>query len=125
MNNYIVLDSFRYMTQAASWEDPPVNPRTFRTTLSGNPDGTYGPTAVRIWMGEIIVKVTPDGVEWGDVDDIKATLDKQQNLTLVDHYGASFTVMVKVGGKRSLSPKWDSPSNEIYYEVEIMGISDA
>ena len=122
MNNYITLDGKKYKTNANDWEFRPMNPRTFRSTLSGSTDSTYGPVSLFAWAGSIVVPVTPIDAGWGGITNFKATINKQEDLTLTDHYGTAYTIMIMLSGMNSLTPKWDGAENEIHYAVEMMGV---
>lgn len=121
MNNYIVLDGKRYKTRFPGWEPITSKPSTIRVTLGGSLDVTYGPSSIQGWDGEILAPVTPDTVDYGDIDDLRTSLAKTQGLSMTDHYGNVYTVHV-VGSYRetSSSPMWDAATNEFRVPVRLV-----
>lgn len=125
MNNYITLDGLRYKTPWKAWGPPTiVNPGTVRLMLNGSLDATYGQGTVYTWTGEIIGPAIPEAGEYGDIDDLLASLREKNGLSFTDHLGNAFTVYVRGEIKqRSMSPVWNSEENEIYVNVTLMGVS--
>jgi len=123
MNNYILLDTLKYMTPAKNWTPVPGKPATVRINLDGSTDATYGPGVIFEWRGAIIAPVTPIDVTWGTKADLDVTIAKRQPIAFVDHYGTSCNVHV-LGpfAATSRSPKWDGASNEFEVEVTLVRI---
>ena len=121
MNNYITLDTLRY---AAVYPDfGPIRSKaaTERITLSGASDVTYGPGTTVEYSGTIKAPVTPRTGAWGDIDDLRATLEKREALPFIDPYGVAYTVYVMgPHGEDSISPVWDGASNEFKINVRIV-----
>ncbi len=121
MNDYITLDGHRYKTSAKTWHPEPNVPGSARILLNGDLDATFGAASVMMWTGEIIGPVTATD-PWGTIADLRTTLAKRQTFTMVDHYGTSYTVVFQGPfPERSLTQKWDSPTNEIMVKVRVMG----
>ena len=120
MNDYIILDGLKYRTPARSWAPAEHKPASVKSTLLGEVDATYGSTTTVEWRGEIAAPVTAPGTGWGTIADLRLSLKKRLALSFTDHYGTTRTVHV-LGPfpERSLSAKWDSPSNTIYKTVQI------
>ena len=124
MNNYIVLDGKRYKTLADTWTPQSVAPSSAEIMLDGALSTTYGPVSVMRWSGDIIAPVTPDGAAYGSVADLRTSLLKREQLSFSDHYGTAYTVHAELrSGEKSMGPKWDSPSNEIYFDVALQGVA--
>lgn len=121
MNNYIILDGLQYMAPHGDFGQVRSKPSTERVTLSGRTDVTYGPAALVEWTGSLIAPVTPPDTGWGDIDDLRYTLEKRQGLAFTDHYGVS-GVVYAVGphGEISFAPVWDAASNEFYISVKLL-----
>jgi hypothetical protein len=124
MNNYITLDGKKYKTPGKVW-NPTVNkPTTVRYTLLGAIDGTFGAANLCDWDGEIEGPVTPIDGTWGSIGDLRATLAKLSALSLIDHYGATYTVICQGPFReQSFMNMWDSPSNHIAVTVKITKVS--
>ena len=122
MNNYITFDGKKYKTKHGDWVPKPFRPRTVRVTAGGSLDATFGPSAFNIWQGKIIAPVTPDGAGWGSVSDLRASMLKASSLSMTDHYGTAYTVVVVGGGEEeSRSPMWDAASNEFLVNITLKG----
>jgi hypothetical protein len=123
MNNYITLDGKKYTTAHRSWKYRVARPVSARVYLDGSLGAAYSPAAVHSWQGEIKGPVTAD-TGWGTILDLRASLAKLTRLSYTDHYGTVFANAVVAGSfeERSLSPKWDGPSNVIFVQVEISSI---
>jgi len=121
MNNYITLDGNKYMTRHGDWEPIYDKPGAARLVLSGNIDVTWGPATISGWQGVIIGPVTSPGTGWGTIDNLRTSVRKTQAVSFTDHYSNTDDVIV-LGSLReeSKSPMWDSPSNEITVEVELV-----
>jgi len=121
MNNYITLDTKKYATPANNWHCITRKPNTARFTLQGDLDVTYGPAVPVYWEGEIIGPVTARATGWGTIANLRTSLAKQESLNFTDHYGSSYTVH-SIGDlqERSLSNKWDDPTNVLYISVKLV-----
>lgn len=124
MNAYIELDGLKYATPHKDWAPIMDKPSTVRYTLGGDPDITYGPAVPQAWQGSIRVPVTVTDSTWGMYADLKASLAKLENLAFTDHYGDSYYVAA-LGpfAERSMSPKWDSPTNVFHIQVRLVRMS--
>lgn len=121
MNNYIVLDGLKYMAPHKDFGPMRAKPSTERVTLSGRSDVTYGPAALLEWTGSLIAQVTPVDTGWGDIDDLRYTLEKRQGLAFTDHYGET-GVVYAIGphGETSFTPVWDAVSNEFRVTLRLL-----
>ena|GEM_PF-1884236 len=121
MNNYITLDSKKYMTKHKDWEPIYEKPGSVRLALSGSVDVTWGPAVITGWQGLIIGPVTAPGEGWGTIANLRTTVQKTAEVSFTDHYDNTDNVII-VGSLRedSKSSKWDSPSNEFTVEVELI-----
>ena len=121
MNNYITFDTLKYMAPHLAYAPIRNKPATERLTLSGASDVTYGPGVTLEWVGEIIAPVTPEDTGWGDVDDLRYSLEKREPLALIDHYNvASVVYALGPHGEVSFVPMWDAASNEFRVTVRFV-----
>lgn len=120
MNSYITFDGYRYKATHQNWSPAAEHkPSTVRPTLLGGLDATYGPVTILEWRGEIEAPIVASA-PWGTIANLRTSLRKRAGLSFTDHYGQTYTVhAVGPFGERSLSPKWDSPSNKIYKSVTL------
>jgi len=122
MNEFITFDSFKYHTTQKTWRPAILPMANSRILANGELDITHGPTTVYIFQGEIATDVTP-GTGYGTPANLRTSLEKKQAFTFIDHYGTTYTVhAIGPFPERALSPKWDSPSNTIYFTVQFKGI---
>ena len=120
MNNYITLDGKKYKTTAKSWKPSVIIPNTIRFNLDGSLDATFGPATIYQFDGTIMAPVTaPTG--YGSVDNLRASLQKRQILTFIDHYNTTYSIVSTNYTEYSLSPKWDNTTNEIGFAVQLIG----
>jgi len=129
MNDYIILGvrngtQKKYRTPGDKWA-PSVEPfGSYRFTLLGELDATYGNGAVTSWEGEIIAYNSPqDG--YGTHSDLMATLTSKSELFFQDHYGVQH--YVRAFGKftpRYLHNVWDAASNQSYTPVTLVKSGD-
>ena len=121
MNNYIVLDGYKYATHAGNWREEKTKPATERYTLTGVVDVTYGPATPHAWVGEIIAPNTARAAGWGTITELEATLAKKQAVSFTDHFGNLGSVHV-LGPhtKRSLMNDWEADSNLYYIMVRLV-----
>lgn len=113
MNNYVTFDTLKYRAPHGAFAPLRDKPATERLTLSGASDVTYGPGVTLEWIGELIGPVTPDDGTWGDIDDLRASLEKRTVLAFIDHYNVAATVYAfGPHGETSFTPMWDGASNE-------------
>lgn len=120
MNNYITLDGKRYAAPYKEFGPLMNKPSTERVTLSGRSDVTYGPATLQEWIGILHAPVTPRAGEWGDIDDLRATLAKRYSVSYTDHYGTTMTAYI-LGPhpEQSMSPMWDGARNVFKVTVKI------
>jgi len=121
MNNYILLDGYRYKTIFGSWKTKTSKPATERYTLDGSLDVTYGPASPYEWDGKIIGPVVSDGGSWGTIEQLRVTLAKREALAYQDHYGNAYTVhALGPFEEESRSPMWDAQTNEFLVGVRLV-----
>lgn len=121
MKNYIMLDGYKYATNASNWRPVYAKPHTERRTLSGAIDITYGPVYISAWEGEINAPVTAREVGWGTISQLRTTLEKRQAVTLVDHTEVTYNVhCLGEHIERSLLNVWDSADNVFYVSVRLV-----
>jgi hypothetical protein len=117
MNNYVLLDGYKYFAPFKQWEPSPEKPMSYRYTWGSGVEVTYGPAVFKVWKGSLIARVTPI-TDFGSVANIRATLLKTQALSFQDHEGNTFQVHAAYAGpEKSISPRWDGPSNAIFFPV--------
>ncbi len=113
MNNYITFDTLKYKAPHLAYAPMRNKPATERLTLSGASDVTYGPGVILEWVGQLLAPVTPEDTGWGDIDDLRASLEKREALALIDHYNVASTVYaLGPHDETSFTPVWDAASNE-------------
>lgn len=123
MNNYVTLDGKRYKAVFGQWAPTRVKPAKIRKTLAGATDATYGPAITVSWEGTLIVPVTPSGSSWGSNTDLETSFDKLEDLTFVDHYGTSCSVIAAgVLQQNSLTPTFDSALNRFLFRVTLVRV---
>jgi hypothetical protein len=121
MNNYVTLDGKRYIAPHGGFFPMRNKPATERITLSGASDITFGSGTMLEWIGMLIAPVTPIDSNWGDIDDLRATLEKRQGLGFTDFYGVATTVYaMDKHAEESISPMWDAATNEIRFTVRLI-----
>ena len=121
MNEYITFDGKRYAAPHPDFGPVRNKPATHRITLSGASDITYGPGTILEWSGQIIAPVTPRTGDWGDIDDLRASLFKREGLALTDHYGGAHIVYAEgPHNEQSISPQWDGASNQFRVSVRFI-----
>lgn len=121
MNNYITFDTLKYKAPHLAYAPIRNKPATERLTLSGASDVTYGPGIVLAWIGDILAPVTPEDTGWGDIDDLRNSLDKREPLALIDHYNVAAIVYVMgPHTETSFVPVWDAASNEFRVSIRFV-----
>lgn len=120
MNNYITLDSKKYVTPQQGWIPRVIKPSTVRLTLLGAIDATYGPGNILEWQAEIEAAVSPAS-GYGSPSDLRTSLQKVVGLSFTDHFSTSHTVHVRGFEETSMSPMWDGSSNVVIFNVTLMG----
>lgn len=125
INNYITLDSKRYATKSTDWTPGLLSPNTNRITLSGDLDATWGASVIYTWKGMIHADITPRAAEWGNPTNLETSLAKKQKLSMTDHYGTTFDVVIAGWEKSSQQADWEASGNEMSYNVEIRGVPSA
>ena len=122
MNDYIILDGYKYRTAAENWEPNEERPMIVRRLLSGATNGTFGPATFRGWRGTVLVDVTP-GVEFGSIDDMRKTYRKREILNFTDHYGVAHSVVIDRGvGEKSISPMWTAVDNTFRINLTLVKV---
>lgn len=121
MNNYVTFDTLKYKAPHGAFSQMRNKPATERVTLSGKSDITFGPGTLTQWVGEILAPVTPEDTGWGDIDDLRASLEKRTALPFIDHYNTAVTVYAMgPHGETSKVPMWDAASNEFRITVRFV-----
>ena len=120
MNAYVTFDGYKYIAVHGKWLPGITKPATYRMTLSGNADVTYGPSAKKVWEGVLGIDVSPAS-GFGSIANFRATIEKKAGLSFTDHYGNSYTVHT-FGEFRdnSFSPMWDASSNVFHIQVRLV-----
>ncbi len=122
MNDYIVLDAFKYRTTHKQWQPIVDRPVIIKKLLSGARNVTFGPAMKPIWMGAVRAPVATEEVGFGTIDDLRATYYKLVSIQFTDHYGTTATVVLdRRVNENSFSPKWDATSN--MFEVNLTVVS--
>lgn len=120
MNNYIVVDGYQYKTMHGEWGPIVFRPASVRRLLMGGIDVTYGPDVYKEHDGILMVPskaVAP----WGDIDNLRATFEKRESVTFVDHQDNEYTVhLVGESLEVSMTPDWDSQYNIFYVRVRLV-----
>lgn len=123
MNDYVTLDGKRYKAVFGQWNPTRIKPARVRKTLAGATDATYGPAITVQWDGTLVVPVTPSGSSWGSDSDLRDTFDKMENLTFVDHYADSYSVvMVNALQEQSLTPVLDQANNRFLFRISLVQV---
>lgn len=121
MNKYITLDSKKYSTSQDRWIPTIIKPGTVRLTLDASVDASYGPGVIYQWVGEIRADASP-AAGYGSHDDLKATLEKRQGVSFIDHMNDTFIVHITGEFPQThLVPKWDS--SLAFFQVRMIGVS--
>jgi len=121
MNNYVTFDTLKYRAPHLAFGPIRSKPATERLTLSGASDVTYGPGVTLEWTGDLIAPVTPDDTGWGDIDDMRASLEKRTALPFIDHYNVASTVYAMgPHGETSFHPMWDAGTNEFRVSIRFV-----
>jgi hypothetical protein len=122
MNDYITLDGKRYRTVHENWAPLEERPMVVRRLLSGRSDVTWGPATFPGWRGQVAVEVGSQA-PFGNINDFRASYRKRTALDFIDHYGASYSVVIERSvDERSLSPMWDAPDNVIKVNVTLLKV---
>lgn len=123
MNSYIVLDGKRYTSVHQQWKPTNRRPMMVRTLLSGNLDITYAESFTTGWQGFIRVP-TSETDPWGDIADLRLTIDKKASISYTDHYGNIYTVIVEGDvTEESITPMWDAASNRFMIPISLLKVS--
>ena len=121
MNDYVILDGYRYTAPFLQFEAKRQVPQRQKYTLGGTLDVTYGPAAPLFWEGKLKVPVTHTDTDvWGDVDQFRLTIVKKVALAFTDHLTDVYTV--HMSGTYHEVPKVpvvDSPENVFYIPVRL------
>lgn len=122
MNAYITFDGKKYGTLVMSWQPVLIKPTQVRYNLDGTTDTTFGPAVPNEWSGHLVAKMTPDS-GYGDIDDLRASLAKTEVLTMIDHYGDTYSVVsLGIIVPESKSPMWDAATNEFKVFVKLVRV---
>jgi hypothetical protein len=121
MNNYVTFDTLKYAAPHGGFGPIRNKPTTERITLSGKSDITFGPGTLIEWTGEILAPVTPRDTGWGDIDDLRDSLEKRTYLPFIDHYNVATTVYaLGAHAENSITPVWDGATNEFRVTVRFV-----
>ncbi len=121
MNDYVVLDGYRYAAPFMQFEAKRQVPQRQRYTLGGTLDVTYGPAEPLVWEGKLKVPVQPtDSDVWGDIGQFRLTIVKKMALDFIDHLGDVYTIHLSgVHHELPKVPVIDSAENVFYIPVRI------
>lgn len=120
MNDYIILDGYKYHTAAENWEPNEERPMVIRRLMSGSSNVTFGPATFTGWRGIVLVDVSPAG-GFGSIDNMRTTYRKRQVLDFTDHYGNSCSVVIDRGvGEKSISPMWTAVDNAFRVNLSLV-----
>jgi hypothetical protein len=121
MNNYITLDGKKYKVPSKQWLPVTTKPNTVRLTLLGEVDVTFGSCVIKEYQGQIEGPVTPQDASWGSITDLRDTLTKRQEITMIDHFEETFTV-VCIGPfkEESFMSAWNAASNHFNITARII-----
>jgi hypothetical protein len=124
MKDYIVLDNFQYKTVFGNWKPLINKPSRVKYLWNGETDVTYGPGLPYEWSGLVRAPVTATGA-FGDIDDLRETIIKKEEVDFEDHYEDKYTVHV-IGEitEDSFTPGWDSATNVFHVPVRIVRVSE-
>ena len=121
MLSYITLGGKYYKCLQRSWQPLYQTPMTVRLCLDGTLDVTHSAGIIYMWQGEIKVDLTP-GTGYGSISELRALIAAQELITMIDHLGSTYSVVI-FGQipEKSATPAWDSPTNEIWVTVKMIG----
>jgi len=125
MNDYVILDGYRYAAPFMQFEPRRRKPARVRYTLGGTLDVTYGPAVPLLWQGKLKVPVQPtDSDVYGDIDQFRITAVTKTALAYTDHLGDVYSVHL-LGEFHELPklPVIDSTTNVYYIPVTIVRAS--
>ncbi len=121
MNDYVILDGYRYAAPFLQFEPKRTVPQRQRYTLGGTLDVTYGPASPLVWEGKLKVPVTPtDSDVWGDIGQFRLSIVKKEALAFTDHLGDVYTVHVSgIQHEVPKIPVIDSAENTFYIPIKL------
>ncbi len=123
MNDYIVLDGFKYRTTHKQWQPIVDRPVVIKKLLSGTRNVTFGPAMKPIWQGAVRAPVSTAEVGFGTIDDLRTTYYKLSSLSFEDHYGDAYTVVLdRRVNEVSFTPKWDGASNKFEVMLTVVAL---
>lgn len=121
MNDYVILDGYRYAAPFMQFEPRRQVPQRQKYTLGGTLDVTYGPANPLFWEGKLKVPVSvTDSDVYGDIGQFRLTIVKKIALAFTDHEGDVFTIHLSgVHHELPKVPVVDSVQNTYYIPVRI------
>ncbi len=123
MNDYIVLDGFKYRTTHKQWMPMIDRPVLIKKLLSGARNVTFGPAMKPIWQGAVRAVAANPEPGFGTIDDLRATYNKLVSVAFSDHYGSAYTVALdRRVNENSFSPQWDAASNLFEVNLTVVAI---
>ncbi len=123
MNDYIVLDGFKYRTTHKQWQPMIDRPVVIKKLLSGARNVTFGPAMKPIWMGAVRAVAANPETGFGTIDDLRATYNKLTSLSFTDHYGNVYTVALdRRVNENSFTPMWDANENKFEVNLTVVAI---
>ncbi|MCB2146598.1 MAG: hypothetical protein KQI81_08995 [Deltaproteobacteria bacterium] len=124
MNDYILLyisgdTPLKYRTPVNGWKPVMTKPASTRLTLLGSMEATYGRGGLKIWMGRIRCRVSPE-TGFGSPDDLEAVLMHRGSVVFVDHNNVSHTVHITGGvEEHTFTPGRYNANNPVDYNVQM------
>ncbi len=123
MNSYIILDGKRYPAKHKDFLPVKNRPIMERALLDGTRDVVYGSSFLQGWEGTIVVP-TSESDPYGDIADLRTTMDKKTTVSMTDHYGNVHTVALLGDlAEDSISPMWDANTNKYNIKIRIAKVS--
>lgn len=131
--NCILIDGYRYKTVAKQWKPQTSRPSTARVNLLGNLEATYGGFTILRWEGMVIAPVVAPAkgasevYPWGDIENLRASVQKAANIVFIDHYGKKYdpTTILADAREDSLQNVWNGDANKVYLTLSLMSTAAA
>ncbi len=123
MNDYIILDGFKYHTNHPGWQPQIDRPVVIKKLLSGTRNVTFGPAMKPSWQGTIHAAAANPEAGFGTIDDLRTTYNKLSSVAFEDHYGSAYTVVLdRRVNEASFSPKWDANENKFEVMLTVVAL---
>jgi hypothetical protein len=123
MNDYIILDGFKYRTTHKQWQPMIDRPVVIKKLMSGARNATFGPAMKPIWQGAVRAVAANPESGFGTIDDLRATYMKLSSLAFQDHYGTAYTVVLdRRVNEASFTPKWDGTENKFEVNLTVVAL---